>query len=294
MPRYRITDSTSGRTLLVEGAAPPTEADAEELFASAPAVAVAPPPDSANAAQSTADESANRAYSPAASSWRNPYALDTGRPIVNARELGEPLMRYGLPLAAGLLAPVSGGASIPLGLAAAGAFTGEVLAQESEMARGARDQASYGQMVAAPIIAGTPLGPAFKGAAYAKDALIAARPAAVATRAAFGGAINAGADALAQKIDTGEVDPAQVLAAGGVGALFGGAMGALETATTTRAMKAALFAERKRTGDFKSTDLDLVGKMQRSWQRGRDGRGGPRDDGPGGGAGFWERRPPLR
>lgn len=245
----------------------------------------APPPDSANAAQSTADESANRAYSPAASSWRNPYALDTGRPIVNARELGEPLMRYGLPLAAGLLAPVSGGASIPLGLAAAGAFTGEVLAQESEMARGARDQASYGQMVAAPIIAGTPLGPAFKGAAYAKDALIAARPAAVATRAAFGGAINAGADALAQKIDTGEVDPAQVLAAGGVGALFGGAMGALETATTTRAMKAALFAERKRTGDFKSTDLDLVGKMQRSWQRGRDGRGGPLDDGPGGGAG---------
>ena len=285
MPRYRITDSTSGRTLLVEGAAPPTEADAEELFASAPAVAVAPPPDSANAAQSTADESANRAYSPAASSWRNPYALDTGRPIVNARELGEPLMRYGLPLAAGLLAPVSGGASIPLGLAAAGAFTGEVLAQESEMARGARDQASYGQMVAAPIIAGTPLGPAFKGAAYAKDALIAARPAAVATRAAFGGAINAGADALAQKIDTGEVDSAQVLAAGGVGALFGGAMGALETATTTRAMKAALFAERKRTGDFKSTDLDLVGKMQRSWQRGRDGRGGPLDDSPGGGAG---------
>ena len=285
MPRYRITDSTSGRTLLVEGAAPPTEADAEELFASAPAVAVAPPPDSANAAQSTADKSANPAYSPAASSWRNPYALDTGRPIVNARELGEPLMRYGLPLAAGLLAPVSGGASIPLGLAAAGAFTGEVLAQESEMARGARDQASYGQMVAAPIIAGTPLGPAFKGAAYAKDALIAARPAAVATRAAFGGAINAGADALAQKIDTGEVDSAQVLAAGGVGALFGGAMGALETATTTRAMKAALFAERKRTGDFKSTDLDLVGKMQRSWQRGRDGRGGPLDDSPGGGAG---------
>ena len=70
MPRYRITDSTSGRTLLVEGAAPPTEADAEELFASAPAVAVAPPPDSANAAQSTA-----------APRWRNPYGLDTGRPI---------------------------------------------------------------------------------------------------------------------------------------------------------------------------------------------------------------------
>ena len=284
MPRYRITDSTSGRTLLVEGDAPPTEADAEELFATSRAVAVAPPPDSANAAQSI-DESANRADSPAASSWRNPYALDTGRPIVNARELGEPLMRFGLPLAAGLLAPVSGGASIPLGLAAAGAFTGEVLAQESEMARGARDQASYGQMVAAPIIAGTPLGPAFKGAAYAKDALIAARPAAIATRAAFGGGISAGANALAQKIDTGEVDSAQVLAAGGVGALFGGGMGALETATTTRAMKAALFAERKRTGDFKSTDLDLVGKMQRSWQRGRDGRGGPRDDGPDGGAG---------
>lgn len=70
MPRYRITDSTSGRTLLVEGAAPPTEADAEELFASAPAVAVAPPPDSANAAQSAA-----------APRWRNPYGLDTGRPI---------------------------------------------------------------------------------------------------------------------------------------------------------------------------------------------------------------------
>jgi hypothetical protein len=284
MPRYRITDSTSGRTLLVEGDAPPTEADAEELFATSRAVAVAPPPDSANAAQSI-DESANPAYSPAASSWRNPYALDTGRPIVNARELGEPLMRYGLPLAAGLLAPATGGASIPLFLAGAGALTGEILAQESEMARGARDQASYGQMVAAPIIAATPLGPAFKGAAYAKDALIAARPAAIATRAAFGGAINAGADAVAQKIDTGEVDSAQVLAAGGVGALFGGAMGALETATTTRAMKAALFAERKRTGDFKSTDLDLVGKMQRSWQRGRDGRGGPRDNGPGGGAG---------
>jgi len=70
MPRYRITDSTSGRTLLVEGDAPPTEADAEELFATSRAVAVAPPPDSANAAQSTA-----------APRWRNPYGLDTGRPI---------------------------------------------------------------------------------------------------------------------------------------------------------------------------------------------------------------------
>jgi len=70
MPRYRITDSTSGRTLLVEGDAPPTEADAEELFATSRAVAVAPPPESANAAQSTA-----------APRWRNPYGLDTGRPI---------------------------------------------------------------------------------------------------------------------------------------------------------------------------------------------------------------------
>ena len=223
----------------------------------------APPPDSANAAQSTADESANPAYSPAKSSWRNPYGLDTGRPIVNAPELKEPLTRFGLPLAAGLLAPVSGGASIPLGLAAAGAFTGEVLAQESEMARNARDQASYGQMVAAPIIAGTPLGPAFKGALYAKDALIAARPAAVATRAAFGGAISGGANAISQAIDTGEVDLADVLKSAAYGTLFGGVMGGVETLQTTRGVKAAILDLRKRTGDFKSTDLEFVAKMQR-------------------------------
>jgi hypothetical protein len=324
MPRYRITDSTSGRTLLVEGDAPPTEADAEELFASSPAVAVAPPPDSANAAQSI-DESANPAYSPAASSWRNPYALDTGRPIEappatppttpppappnrelemkRKQSLGlsreqradrdakskqisqveEAAMRVGVPVAAMLAAYGTGGLSLLAG--AAGGFTGEVLAQESEMARGARDQASYGQMVAAPVIAGTPLGPTLKGAAYAKDALIAARPAAIATRAAFGGGISGGADAISQVIDTGEVDSAGVLKSAAYGALFGGVIGGVETLQTTRAMKAALFAERKRTGDFKSTDLDLVGKMQRSWQRGRDGRGGPRDDGPDGGAG---------
>ena len=325
MPRYRITDSTSGRTLLVEGAAPPTEADAEELFASAPAVAVAPPPDSANAAQSTADESANPAYSPAASSWRNPYGLDTGQtieappttspatppPAAPNRELEmkrkqslglsreqradrdakskqisqveEAALRLGVPVAATLAAYGTGGLSLLAG--AAGGFTGEVLAQESEMARGARDQASYGQMAAAPIIAGTPLGPTLKGAAYAKDALIAARPAAIATRAAFGGAISGGADAISQAIDTGEVDSAGVLKSAAYGTLFGGVMGGVETLQTTRRMKAALFAERKRTGDFKSTDLDLVGKMQRNWQRGRDGRGGPRDDGPGSGAG---------
>lgn len=303
MPRYRITDSTSGRTLLVEGDAPPTEADAEELFASSPAVAVAPPPDSANAAQSTADESANPAYSPAASSWRNPYALDTGRAIEappttlpttppaaplnrelemkRKQSLGlsreqradrdakskqisqveEAALRIGVPVASMLAAYGTGGLSLLAG--AAGGFTGEVLAQESEMARGARDQASYGQMAAAPIIAGTPLGPTFKGAAYAKDALIAARPAAIATRAAFGGGISGGADAISQVIDTGEVDLAGVLKSAAYGALFGGVMGGVETLQTTRGMKAAILDLRKRTGDFKSTDLEFVAKMQR-------------------------------
>ena len=304
MPRYRITDSTSGRTLLVEGAAPPTEADAEELFASAPAVAVAPPPDSANAAQSAADESANPAYSPAASSWRNPYGLDTGQtieappttspatppPAAPNRELEmkrkqslglsreqradrdakskqisqieETALRLGVPVAATLAAYGTGGLSLLAG--AAGGFTGEVLAQESEMARGARDQASYGQMAAAPIIAGTPLGPAFKGAAYANSGrLLAARPAAVATRAAFGGGISGGADAISQVIDTGEVDLAGVLKSAAYGTLFGGVMGGVETLQTTRRMQAAILDLRKRTGDFKSTDLEFVAKMQR-------------------------------
>ena len=175
-------------------------------------------------------------------------------------------MRVGVPVAAALAAPATGGLSLLAG--AAGGFTGEVMAQEREMERGVRDQASYGQMIAAPIITGTPLGPAFKGAAYANSGrLLAARPAAVATRAAFGGTISGGANAISQAIDTGEVDGADVLKSAAYGALFGGVMGAVETVRTTSAMKAAILDLRQRTGDFRSTDLEFVAKMRRAGQR---------------------------
>ncbi len=266
MPRYRITDNTSGRTLLVEGDSPPTEADAIELFAGQPAEA--PPADSARAAQSAAAPVANRE-----AEMKRRYGLGLSRAQRDARDdksrqisaVEDTALRVGVPVAAALAAPATGGLSLLAG--AAGGFTGEVMAQEREMERGVRDQASYGQMIAAPIITGTPLGPAFKGAAYVKDALVAARPAAVATRAAFGGTISGGANAISQAIDTGEVDGADVLKSAAYGALFGGVMGGVETVQTTRAMKAAILDLRQRTGDFRSTDLEFVAKMQRAAQR---------------------------
>ena len=266
MPRYRITDSTSGRTLLVEGDAPPTEADASELFAGQ--TAEAPSADSARAAQSAAP-AANRE-----AEMKRRYGLGLSRAQREARDdksqqisaVEDAALRVGVPVAAALAAPATGGLSFLAG--AAGGFTGEVMAQEREMERGVRDQASYGQMIAAPIITGTPLGPAFKGAAYANSGrLLAARPAAVATRAAFGGTISGGADAISQGIDTGEVDSERVLKSAAYGALFGGVMGAVETVRTTSAMKAAILDLRQRTGDFKSTDLEFVAKMQRAGQR---------------------------
>jgi hypothetical protein len=267
MPRYRITDNTSGRTLLVEGDSPPTEADASELFAGQPAEA--PPADSARAAQSAAAPAANRE-----AEMKRRYGLGLSRAQREARDdksrqisaVEDTALRVGVPVAAALAAPATGGLSLLAG--AAGGFTGEVMAQEREMERGVRDQASYGQMIAAPIITGTPLGPAFKGAAYANSGrLLAGRPAAVATRAAFGGTISGGANAISQAIDTGEVDGADVLKSAAYGALFGGVMGGVETVQTTRAMKAAILDLRQRTGDFRSTDLEFVAKMQRAAQR---------------------------
>lgn len=266
MPRYRITDNTSGRTLLIEGDSPPTEADAIELFAGQPAEA--PPADSARAAQSAAAPVVNRE-----AEMKRRYGLGLSRAQRTARDdksqqisaVEDTALRIGVPVAAALAAPATGGLSLLAG--AAGGFTGEVMAQEREMERGVRDQASYGQMIAAPIITGTPLGPAFKGAAYANSGrLLAGRPAAVATRAAFGGAISGGANAISQAIDTGEVDGADVLKSAAYGALFGGAMGGVETVQTTRAMKAKILDLRQRTGDFKSTDLEFVAKMRRAGQ----------------------------
>ena len=44
MPRYQITDSNTGRTLVIEGDSPPTDDEAEQLFASAPKPVEAPKP----------------------------------------------------------------------------------------------------------------------------------------------------------------------------------------------------------------------------------------------------------
>ena len=255
MPRYRITDSTSGRTLLVEGPTAPTEAEAAELFGASQAAAPAAPA---------------LAIPEALAPERGPIQKRLELPLGDVPGAGatvydeaspamqEAALRLGIPVAAMLAGPAG---ALGLAAGAAGGFTGEILAQQNEMDRGARETMGVGQLVAAPIIAGAPLGGPLKGgmAAFGPGGrLIAAAPQAIAKRGAFGAGINATADALQQQIDTGTIDPAQLAASAGAGALFGGTIGGVETLTATAAGRATLMRLRQAMQDFTSSDEQIL------------------------------------
>jgi hypothetical protein len=258
MPRYRITDSTSGRTLLVEGPSAPTEADAAELFGAAPAAVAEQPAPAIAIPEALPPERA-----PIQQRLELPLgdAPGAGATVYNepSPEMQDAALRLGIPAAAVAFAPVTGGASLLLG--GAGAFTGEILAQQNQMERGARDTMGVGSLVAAPLIAATPLGGPVKGgmAAFGSGGrLVAAAPQAIAKRAAFGGGINATADALQQQIDTGTIDGGQLAASAGMGALFGAVMGSAETLKATAAGRDTLLRMRRAMQDFSSTDEQIV------------------------------------
>lgn len=175
--------------------------------------------------------------------------------------LRETALRMGVPLAAAALAPVSGGATLPLALGAMGGFAGEVAAQQSEMGRGARDQASYGRMVAAPIMAGVPLGPAASTSVRAFDQagnLLAVAPQAILKRGAFGAGIGAGASGIEQTVDGKKIDWSEVANSAAFSAVFGGVMGGVETLQRTRAAQSEIFQLRKATGNFQGSDADFL------------------------------------
>ena len=233
MPRYRITDSTSGRTLLVEGPSAPTEADAAELFGAAPAAVAQQPAPAIAIPEALPPERA-----PIQQRLELPLgdAPGAGATVYNepSPEMQEAALRLGIPVTAMLFAPATGGLSLLAG--AAGGFTGEILAQQNEMDRGARETMGVGSLVAAPLIAATPLGGPVKGGVAALGSggrLVAAAPQAIAKRAAFGGGINATADALQQQIDTGTIDPAQLATSTAMGLVFGGTIGSVETLKAT-------------------------------------------------------------
>lgn len=192
----------------------------------------------------------------------------------------EMMMRMGIPLAAGLAAPVTGGATLPLALAAAGGFTGEAMAQASELDRGARDEMSPGAMIAAPIVAGLPLGPTMKGAAYVGGRLVAARPLAAVTRGAFGGAVTGGANVIEQAIDRDNIDWGDVAKSAAWGTVFGATMGAHETFQATRAQQRALLALRKRTGNWEGSDLEFVEWMRRERNKTPASSAAPAEEAP--------------
>lgn len=139
MPRYQITDSKSGTTLVVEGDSPPSEAEAEELFL-----------------QAVEQKESSRAASRVAPS---PYGIGT-MPVDNEQvaEMTKGAARFAPAVVAGM---ATGGAGLIPTLAAtslAGAG-GEVAAEGMEVAEGSRQGMSGRDIAAAGITStmGTPL-----------------------------------------------------------------------------------------------------------------------------------------
>lgn len=247
MPRFRITDSDTGRTLVVEGEVAPTQKDAVELFVEQrrrerePLLdRLAPVVDQSIQAPGELQEG-----QAAAGLLAQAVLSKGGRAGDIAARVVPPLVGSIAGLATGTLVgqPMAGTS----GGGAAGGAIGEGLGQLREYLRGERDEPSLGQFAAAIIAGGVPVG----------GRLLTTAPKVVATRAVQGAGIAGVADATGQAIDTGEVDFKRLAESGAFGALFGAGMGGLEAGATRR----AVLQQIRQTPEFRSfggTDAELV------------------------------------
>lgn len=161
MPRFQISDSATGRTLIVEGDSPPTEQEAAELFASAgPAPSADQPEAKPKDDRSLWQKFRGTLEERAARRARGDIPSDMGIAALPRAEQGEAYRvnaalaaRVGAPIAAGIM---TGGAGLlPAMAATAGAGgAGELAAQRIE-----GSPMSVADAAKAAILSAVPAGP---------------------------------------------------------------------------------------------------------------------------------------
>lgn len=151
-------------------------------------------------------------------------------------------------IAAQVLTPIIGGivgtAAEPgvgtIAGGAAGGALGDTLAQAREYFRGERDTFGKGEVAVNTVLGGLPIG----------GALLKTPARVIATRAAQGGLLGAAGETARQAIDEHRLDFKGILAAGGLGALFGAGAGGVEAMAARRAVLKAI----RQTPEFRRFD----------------------------------------
>lgn len=171
-----------------------------------------------------------------------------GRPGDVAAQVVTPILGGVAGGAAGTAAEPGGGtvAGALAGRAAGGAL-GDTLAQAREYFRGERDTFGKGELAVNTALSAIPLG----------GALLKTPARVIATRALQGGALGAAGETARQAIDERQLDFKGILAAGGLGALFGAGGGGVEAIATRRAVLKAI-RQTPEFRDFDGNDSELV------------------------------------
>lgn len=268
MPRYQITDSASGRTLVIDGDSPPSDQEAAELFASvvpsAPADGgrTAAPP----AAPNLIDRMLGRSPEAVARSAERRRGVRiqsdmgiAGMPREEQKEAYAGITRIGAPLAAGIMSGGTLSAPVAALFTGAAGVTGELAAQgiEGQGIRGS-EVAKAGIVNAIP--AGTGISAAGKLAGAARMGIEAGK---VATAEAAG-------ETARRSIEAGELtrpyegpaDAARALAVpAGIGAGLGG-VGELARKLAARGADRAARGPVLAAAGIEQPPLDLIWPSQ--------------------------------
>ena len=244
MPRFEITDTASGRTLVVEGEVPPNEQDAADLFQEHKRTTRA----------AELEKDLPRLPTEEEMGYLSPEAMEamagahtlSRLALTKGGKVGDMAARTLAPIGAAIAGTVAGG---PAGTVAAGGLAGlagEELAQKREYYRGERDEGSTGQKVAAVISGGIPVAGRF----LATPLKIAG------IRAAQGAGIGAVSNATGQVIDKGEIELKELAISTGLGGLFGAGAGAVEGKLLQREVLKKL-RDHPTFKEFEGTDAEL-------------------------------------
>lgn len=229
MPRYRITDPQTGRTLLIEGDGEPTDQEADELFAQAPAAPAKKDP--VPAAQEVVDRYANNMVkglsyaNPVMPSWITKPLMDK----MGAQDVARSMLTKGgvigdvaasvIPAIGGSIAGAPGGLPGVIVGGGIGAGAGNALKQAREILRGESEGFKAGELTGNVAAGAVPLGKLKAGADVVKV---------LGTRAIQGGAIGAASEGISSFIDEGKLDWGKMGVAGAMGTGMGLVLGVPE------------------------------------------------------------------
>lgn len=259
MPRYRITDSNTGRTLVVEGDSPPTDEEADQLFASAPKPVEVPKPGIMSrigsalglgdkvSGQNLSDLVANSQGSPGAAPAPAPLGQETVDAAVSAIQRSSPyplpdwvarsvLTRGGaagdmaaqiVPGIAGTMVGAVGGPGTAAAGGAFGAGAGNTLAQVRRNLRGEQVGIKPGELAMSTALGAVPIGNLKAGMGMG-NALI--------TRGIQGGVLGSAGEGIRQTFDDEKYDWGKIRDAGALGVGLGLVLGVPEAIALRKAL----------------------------------------------------------